>query len=148
MSIGRKLKLNKNFVPVQVDDEDEIYPNGIFVFNITKLVAHIKANTGNFPLEEVNTKSLPTKTSDNLNEETIRTANLANPIVLAEISPGRYNVIDGNHRLAKASREGREKILAHRITMEHHLAFLISVEAYKAFVKYWNSKLDETLTKT
>ena len=33
----RKLKTNRRFTPCPIDDEDELYPNGIFVFNITKM---------------------------------------------------------------------------------------------------------------
>jgi len=140
---GRKLKLDRSYVPIQIDEDDEMFPNGIFVFNITKLLSYISANPDNFPIEEVDPGSFPAKTSSTLNELTVQTANLANPILLAEIRPGRYNVIDGNHRVAKAQREGRDRILAHRITMEQHLPFLTSMEAYRAYVSYWNSKLDE-----
>jgi len=48
-----KLKLNRKFVPCQVDPDDEMFPNGIFVFNVTKLLAHVQANAPKFPVEEV-----------------------------------------------------------------------------------------------
>jgi hypothetical protein len=139
----KKLEINKSFMPCSVDDDEELFPNGIFVFNITKLLLHIKAHSGDFPPEEVDIRSLPASFPDGLNEETVLTANLSNPIILAEISPGRYNLIDGHHRLEKARRECREKLPAYKISMEHHLNFLTSVESYNAFVQYWNSKLDE-----
>lgn len=62
-----KLKCDKKFQPMEVDAEDELFPNGIFEFNITKLIAYIKANPGSFPIEEVVIDTLG-ESSGNLNE--------------------------------------------------------------------------------
>ncbi len=40
-----------------------------------------------------------------LDEATVLKADITVPIVLAEISPGHFNVIDGNHRVERALRE-------------------------------------------
>ena len=138
---SRKLKLNKKFLLPCHDDGDEFYPNGIFEFNITKLVAFIRANPNKFPIEEVEVASL--LPSSHLNELTIKTADLANPIILAEISPGRFNVIDGNHRLERARRGGRNAIPAFKVRPEYHIAFLTSEKACKVYVEYWNSKIND-----
>jgi hypothetical protein len=53
-------------------------------------------------------------------------------VILAEISPGRYNLIDGNHRVAKARREGVSSVLAYRCL--EHVAFLTSARAYEKYV--------------
>jgi hypothetical protein len=74
-------------------------------------------------------------------EKVISTANLRNPIILAEISPNRFNVIDGNHRVEKARREGVRRIPAYRVYAHQHVAFLTSVKAYEKYVEYWNSKV-------
>ena len=66
-------------------------------------------------------------------------------MILAEISPSRYNLIDGNHRVARARREGLPSILAYRIHCPEHVAFLTSVLAYEKYVEYWNSKVDDIL---
>ena len=55
------------------------------------------------------------------------------PIILAEISPGKYNVIDGNHRIEKAYRLGTERIPAYILTARQHLRFLTTVKAYHAY---------------
>ncbi|OGT49015.1 MAG: hypothetical protein A3E82_08735 [Gammaproteobacteria bacterium RIFCSPHIGHO2_12_FULL_38_11] len=139
----RKLKINKNFKPLSKDEEDEFYPNGIFEFNITKLLMFIKANPCMFQPEEVSVRVVRTFPSSNLNESTIQTANIAEPIVLAEIAPDRFNVIDGNHRLEKAYRDGESKIHAYRVLAEQNVAFLTSVTAYESYIEYWNSKIWE-----
>ncbi len=137
------MTLDNQFRPLPVDDGDELFPNGIFEFNISKLTAFIQSNLGQFIPEEIEVQSLHKFTANNLNELTIKTANLSEPIILAEISPGRFNVIDGHHRLEKAHRYDIEKITAYRVYAEQHIAFLTSVRAYSAYLEYWNLKVDD-----
>lgn len=137
----KKLKLNKSFQPLPCEVDEEFFPNGLFEFNITKLLKHINANPDQFQAQEVDVKTARAFPSTNLDKATIKSANLSNPIILAEISPGQFNVIDGRHRLEKAHNEGLSKILAYRIFAEQHVAFLTSVMAYTAYVDYWNGKL-------
>jgi hypothetical protein len=140
---SRQFKINKKFEPAESDAGDELFPNGYFEFNITKLLAFIESKTNMFPVEQVEVKKLVKERHGHLNEETVLTAKVTKPIVLAEISPGRYNVIDGHHRLERARREGFETIPVYRVGAELHHAFLTSANSYKAYVKYWNSKLEE-----
>ena len=140
----KKFKFNKKFQPRPVDEGDELYRNGIFEFNITKLRAFVMANPDVFPPEKVDVEALRTCPRIHLNESTVQTADPSAPIVLAEISPGRFNVIDGNHRLEKAHRDGVEKISTYRVTADQHVAFLTSERAYKAYIEYWNSKIDDS----
>ena len=48
-----KLKLNKSFIPCPVVDNEEIFRNGIFEFNITRMIEHIRVNPKEFIVEEV-----------------------------------------------------------------------------------------------
>ena len=139
----RKLKMNQNFQPMSVDVEDEMYPNGFFVFNITKLLKFIKENPDKFHPEECLVSDARTFPSSNLNENTIRLADISEPIILAEIAPNRFNVIDGRHRLENAYRMGKDKILVYRVHPETHCKFLISKAEYEDYIEYWNSKLTE-----
>lgn len=142
-----KLKFNKKFQAINVDAEDELFPNGLFEFNITKLIAHINANPVNFPIEEVVLDTL-WESSSNLSDAAIQAANLSVPIILAEISPGRFNVVDGNHRVAKARRNGAKSLLAYTVRPDQHHRFLTSVNAYKKYVEYWNTKVVEMSPST
>jgi hypothetical protein len=139
----KRLELKKHFQPLPREEGDEFFPNGIFEFNITKLLSFISANPSRFPVEEISVRRYAVWEKERLNENTVETANLAIPIALAEISPGRFNVIDGNHRLEKARLQELEKIPAYTVRAENHIAFLTSEKAYQSFVKYWNSKIDE-----
>ncbi len=141
MIIYRKFKLNKKFIPVICDTEDELFPNGIFEFNITKLLKYIHANRHNFQPEAIKIQSLSIFNSRRLNESVVCHADLANPIILAEISPNTFNVIDGHHRLEKARRQNINEILAYKVCAEQHINFLTSVRAYESYVHYWNEKL-------
>jgi len=137
--LNRKLKIKK-FTPCPADDEDELYPNGIFVFNITKMMEFIR-NSG-IPCEEVMIKDF-NKPTTKFEEDYLATVDVTKPIIVAEISPGRYNVIDGNHRMEQARRMGLDKIPAYKIGPDQHLQFLTTERGYLAYVEYWNSKLKE-----
>ena len=139
----RLLKLNKKFEPLKRDDGDEFFANGIFEFNITKLLAHIESKPEIYTVEQVCVRSIIDYKAKSLDEETVRDANLSNPILLAEISPGRFNVIDGNHRMERARRDQVEKILAKRVLADQHMPFLTSMKAYETYVEFWNSKIKE-----
>lgn len=128
------------FLPCPVADGDELYPNGIFVLNITKMADYIQSN--NFICEEVLVRDF-SRGSSKFKEEHLNTVDVTKPIIVAEISPGRYNVIDGNHRMEKARRQGIEKVLAYKISPEHHIQFLTTEQGYLTYVDYWNSKLKE-----
>src|SRR6266576_3963827 len=52
----KKLKLKKTFTPPNRDKGDEFFPNGIFEFNITKMIAFINANPAHFSVEEIEVK--------------------------------------------------------------------------------------------
>ncbi len=137
-----KLKFNKNFKACPVDYDDEIYPNGIFHFNITKMIEYIQKN--NFPVEQVSVKEVRKRFStDLLDETTILNAKVENPIILGEIAPNRFNVIDGNHRLERAHRDGLETIPAYRISPKDHMQFLTDERSYEIYVSYWNEKLKD-----
>lgn len=119
-----KLEVNNDFVPCQPDDddEDELFPNGIFVFNISKIIDYIKHNKDKVELSEVNVRSIRTYSS--LNESYIDSVNISKPVILSEISPENYNLIDGHHRLEKARRTDRPTIMAYKLTVYQHINIL------------------------
>jgi hypothetical protein len=136
-----ELQLDKTFQPCAAEPGDELFANGIFEFNITRLSAFVEAHIERFPIEHVEIGGIPNYGSENLQEEAICAADLIRPILLAEISPGLFNLIDGHHRVAKARREGRRTLPAHRVVCPHHVPFLTSTRAYERYVEYWNEKL-------
>jgi hypothetical protein len=135
-----RLKVDKNFRPCPVSDGDELYPNGIFVFNITKMIEHIKNNPDEFDLVKIKVADFP-KSFSSINEFHVDSVNVCRPVILAEISPGHYNLIDGNHRVEKARKMGKSHLLAYKLNVKHHIRFLTEKEAYLSYIEYWNAKL-------
>jgi hypothetical protein len=97
--LSRKLKIDSRFTPCSVEDGDELFPNGIFVFNITKMTEYIMHSR--IPFEEIQVRDF-SRGASKFKEEHLAAVDITRPIIVAEISPGRYNVIDGNHRIEKA----------------------------------------------
>lgn len=99
------MEVDANFSPCPVDVDDEIYANGIFEFNITKMLQLIDNKPDLFPLEEVAVSGFYGEFSS-VNESHLDSVEISTPVILAEISPGRFNLIDGHHRMEKARRMG------------------------------------------
>ncbi len=138
--MGKPLRTNFNFTPCPIATGDELYPNGVFVFNITKISEYIQENADSVALEEVAVSDFP-KAFSSINESHLDSVEVSKPVVLAEISLGRYTLIDGHHRLEKARSMGIKIVQAYKLSVEQHVRFLISKEAYVAYVRYWNGKL-------
>ena len=137
-----KLKIDDDFTPWPVAEEDELYRNGIFVFNITRIMEYIQKNPDKYQTAEVDVSEFFREHS-RINESHVESVDVSKPVILAEIAPGRYNLIDGNHRMEKARRLGIDKVQAYRLNVNQHLQFLTGKTAYEAYVGYWNSKLEE-----
>lgn len=102
----QKLRMNKQFQPCPVDSEDELFPNGIFIFNISSMTEFMNANQPLFPKELILIKELDNWNKGTFHEETVNSADLSRPIILAEISPKRFSLIRGHYRIEKANRLG------------------------------------------
>jgi hypothetical protein len=70
------LKRDKAFQPCPLEEGDEAFPNGIFEFNITRLLTLIDAHPEEFPLEIVPVAEIPNYRSSSLNEATVGSADL------------------------------------------------------------------------
>jgi hypothetical protein len=136
-----KLTIDIDFTPCPESDGDEFYPNGMFVFNITKMTEHILDNPEVFVPEEVAVKELHRFLS--LNESHVNSVDISKPVIIAEIAPSRFNLIDGQHRVEKAHRQGMETIKAYRLNVHQHIRFLTNRKAYEIYIEYWNSKIEE-----
>lgn len=104
------------------------------------MLEYIRMRPEDFPVEEVSLASLGF-TSQRLDEATVSKADLTKPLLLAEIAPGQFNVIDGNHRLERARREGATILPVWRVGPKFHTRFLIYAESYRQYISYWNSKV-------
>jgi hypothetical protein len=142
-TLPSRLRRGKRFTPCKVAVNDEYYANGIFEFNISRILEFLDADSARYPVERLAVASIPEYGGAPLDEATVCKADLSRPVLLAEISPGRFNLIDGNHRMAKARRQGVLSLPARRMRCPEHLKFLTSVFAYESYVEYWNGKVKE-----
>lgn len=117
-----------------------MFPNGIFEFNITRMLEYLQTKRAEMVPLEIAVDELPAQFST-VDEAALATADLDRPIVLAEIAPEQYNLIDGHHRAERARREGVKTLKAYKIRAEQHVAFLTTEKAYHIYVEYWNDKL-------
>ena len=138
---AEKLTVDEDFVPCPVKKGDELYPNGIFVFSITKMIEYIRDNNDKIELVEVTVADFP-RAFSTIDESHVDSVDVFQPVLLAEISPGRYNLIDGNHRMDKARKMGISHILAYKLNVKQHMAFLTEKKAYISYIEYWNEKLE------
>ena len=137
-----RLKVDKLFNPLPLEPTEEVFRNGIFHFNITKMRSYILLHPDEFIIENVIISDLESAHVD-IDENYIQSVQAKEPIILAEISPGRYNVIDGNHRLEKARASGQLEIKAYRLNARQHLKFLTTHKTYVSYIEYWNGKVQE-----
>ncbi len=138
--MAKMLKVDNDYIPCPVATGDELFPNGIFEFNITKMLEYIKKNSDGIAIEEVAVSDFFEGFSS-INESHMDSVEISQPVIMAEISPGQYNLIDGNHRMEKARRVGLKSMLSYRLNVKQHMKFLTSKKAYVAYITYWNSKL-------
>jgi len=138
--MAKLLKVQNDFTPCSVDNGDEVFANGIFEFNITKMIATIEENPGHFILEKVKVDDFY-KEFSSINDAHVDVVDVSIPVIIAEIAPGRHNLIDGNHRMEKARRMGMKKLPAYKLNPLQHTKFLTSKTAYLAYIEYWNGKL-------
>jgi len=133
-------RVDDDFAPCETDDGDELFPNGIFEFNITKILEYISSNPTDVPCVEIAVSDLDPGLSS-FDDSHVESTDLSRPVVLAEISPGKFSLIDGHHRVVKARRRRVSTLPAHRLTAAQHIPFLTSKRAYLAYVEYWNGKV-------
>jgi len=136
--VSKMLKINHNYEPVISIENDEIFPNGIFEWNITKIINYIEKNKGDIHISRIDVPEYHCKAFSVINEKHIDSVDVSVPIILAEINPDKYIVIDGHHRLEKAYRNGMPFIAAYKFTVDQHIPFLTSIRSYSTFFEYWN----------
>lgn len=134
------MTIDPHFTPCPAHDGDEMYPNGIFEFNIAAMLAFLVNNPEAVPLMEVAVDEFCPHNFP-LDPAEIDSFDLTRPVILAEIAPGRWNLIDGNHRMEKARRLGIETLQAYKVAPDIHIRFLTTLKGYLAYVEYWNGKV-------
>ena len=142
MNKSRKIIFNKDYKPLPTSEGDEIYPNGIFNFSISRILEHIISGELAAEKEQINVREwFKSHIHGSVNEEHLPSVGATKPVIQAEIRPGRFEIIDGNHRIERSYRDSVEFIDSYKLRGEQLLPYFADEHGYKAFVEYWNSKL-------
>lgn len=100
--VHRIIQLNQNYLPLPCDIGDEVFRNGFFHFNISRIVEHIQSGILKVEAAKIDVKEwFQHHFHSRINEEHLPTVDVNKPIIQAEIRPGMYAIIDGNHRIEK-----------------------------------------------
>jgi len=82
-----KLRLDHGFCPCTVEPGDEFFANGIFEFNITRLLAFVHARPERFSVEAAELEHIPINSDVcHLDQSAVEAADVRRPVLLAEIS--------------------------------------------------------------
>ncbi len=152
--------LPDSFTPPPPQDGDEYFRNGIFFFNITCMAEDIAAGVCEHEKHQTGVALWhDASTKEPIDDEFVEPADLSKPVIIAEISPDKlayypeldpadwrlrgYHLIDGWHRIEKASRHGIKELDACIVPMEAHIRYMYS--GFGQYAEYWKDKLTELL---
>ena len=114
---------------------------GIFQFNISRILEHLQ--NGKLLAEQEDTDVVTWNRGNccgEVNEAHLSGVDINLPVIQAEISPGRYVIIDGNHRLEKARRNQAGFIPSYKIRAVQLVDYFTEERGYLAFINFWNEK--------
>lgn len=136
-----KISIDKNFIPIECKENDELFRNGIFEWNITKMQEFIESGAAkDIKIDKIKVSDLYSSYF-HIDQDHLQSVNIDKPVILAEIAPRKYSLIDGHHRILKAHNEGVESVLAYKVPADQHIPFLTSVKSYEVYIEYWNEKI-------
>jgi len=136
------MKPDPDYEPCTVLKDDEMFPNGIFVFNISRIIEDILNKQLAVEEDDLNVEDwLRKHCSGRVNESHMPAVDTSKPIIVAEIRPGMYEIIDGHHRMEKAHREKKDSIHAYKLRGEQLLPYFTEKKSYLCYIDYWNEKL-------
>ena len=140
----REMIFSPDFTIFRAGTEDELYVNGYFIFNISKLISLIPAgiNAGYVMEKSVSVdRCLEYVDATVMEERHIKAADLEKPIIFIEVAPDTYNLADGRHRICKAFKKKAKMLPAYFVRAEFAEHFLQDMDQYKAHCNYWNTKV-------
>ena len=152
----REMLYRPEYYDFHNEDREEWFPNGIFHYNVSRLIRDLDANETGKGTEApwMNTAiktSIPVEEYidhysfglGNMEEEHIQAADLGRPLIFVELAPDCFNLIDGHHRLEKARRQGVSELSTWMVDAHAGVRYLESEDEYCRFVGYWNTKIED-----
>ncbi len=140
MHSDRTLSFDPHYNPVPAKKGDEIYPAGKISFNISRVLEYIEDGKLMPVMETINLSEWFSThfRRGTLHESHMLNVDITKPVIQAEIRPGVFEIIDGNHRMAKARRQGIDSIESYKIFGHELLPFFLERKHYERFIDIWN----------
>ena len=143
ISSRKTINIDKNYIPYNSKRGDEIFSVNYFKINITGILEHIK-NGSLMPIEEridVSKWMSSHFRNGTLHESHLLNVDLSKPVIQAEVRPEHFELIDGNHRIIKALRQGVKYIDSYKLSNSQLIPFFCDRLTYERFVELWNEEL-------
>ena len=138
----REMKIYHGFVPCELKQGDECWRTGIFHFNISRMIKDVECGVLAVIRERINVKEwFKAHGGGKIDEEYMPKVELFRPVIQGEIRPGRFEIIDGNHRMEKARQEEIEYVDSYKLMGYQLSQYLCDKKGYRAYIEYWNDKL-------
>ena len=119
----------------------EWFRSGFFEYDVTRLLAAEQTGRLSPYLHNVSvTECISFFGKPFLPATHIEEADLSRPLLMAELSPFSYILVDGYHRLAKAAAHQIETLPAYCLPAKFAAEFLCKEKQYLEFTSYWNGK--------
>ena len=142
MKTVRLINKKRKYIPCELQEDEECYPNGIFRFNISRIVEDIESGKLQAEMDKIDVPHwIKNHCMGDVNEDHMPNVVLSKPVIQAEIKAGFFEIIDGRHRMEKALRENLQYIDSYKLKGEQLLDYFIDEKGYRAFIGYWNDWL-------
>lgn len=139
------MKLKKSFQPI-AQEAEEVYHNGSFLkFNISAIIDDINLRKLAVEKEIIDIEHWFKEHGLDfgiITESHLKNVDVSIPIIQAEIRINKYEIIDGHHRITRAYEDGLRYIESYKLNGEQLAEYLMSIEQYEAYIRYWNDKVD------
>jgi uncharacterized protein (DUF1015 family) len=136
--MSKKLNI-KEYEYVPVEEGEETFNFLMYTWNISKIIKYIKETQkepNELPIESFKDYPLGFISID---ESHVDEVDLSIPIIIIEFSPNNELIIvDGNHRLRKAQKSGKQSISAYILSFEEQLRFIVGSVQHEMLVNRAN----------
>lgn len=107
---------------------------GTLLWDIDRMLRDLSA----FPVQMRSVSELARENPFHGDAEYAMTTDPRRPLILVQLCEGREKLIDGNHRLYRAQKEGLESIACHCLTVPEQQRYIVDFDeaAYKRIVEH------------
>ena len=150
----REMVYRPEYYDFNTEDRAEWFPVGVFSYNVSRIISDleqfekdpdaVRSFKASVIKRDINVAEAIRYNFGlgNLEKSHILQADIERPLIYVELAPDSYNLIDGNHRLAKAKQLGVEVLSAFFIQSHEAIRYLSSEAEYCDYVDYWNGKVE------